>query len=499
MGGSSLPCCGQEAPQCALETVLRYACGLSTLFSMQFTAAEIRTMLREDAIGLALGSGLVFAGLLTLGLLAASRRRLAAPLWLGLFTILYGARLLVRTDTFRAGVDVAPAIWSYAESALTYVVPLPLILFARAVSPEWRRATTWNAVLVAAFALCAIASDVWLQRPNSARLPNNLIAVGFMLGLLGWVFLGGARPTRERRTLRIGVAAFALTALADNLRGVNVIDFPGPDLEPFGVIVTVACLGTLAAWRVAGDARRLVAIERELSIARDIQSSILPQAMPRIAGVTVAARYRPMTAVAGDFYDFVELGNERLGVLVADVTGHGVPAAMIASMVKVALASQHDRAEHPSDVLAGINRTLCGRLGGRYVTAAYVFVDAREGLVRYGAAGHPPMLHATGAGVDIARIDRNGLLLGFLESASYDEVELRLNGADRFVLYTDGLVEAANRADDFFGLDRVEDALVAAHALPPDAAADAVLSAMDSWSGLSASDDLTLVVIDRRH
>ena len=91
-------------------------------------------------------------------------------------------------------------------------------------------------------------------------------------------------------------------------------------------------------WRVIADAERLVAMNRELDIARQIQPSILPQSMPRIPGLTIVARYRPMTAVAGDFYDFLEIDPRRLGILVADVSGHGVPAALIASMVKVALA-----------------------------------------------------------------------------------------------------------------------------------------------------------------
>ena len=499
MGGSNLPCRGQEAPQRALMTVLPYCCSLSTLLSMQqFSAEDVRAMLREDAVGFALGSALVVAGLLTIGAIAFVRRRTAAPWWLGIFALLYGARLLIRTDTLRAAVEVAPGLWDYAESAITYVVPLPLILFVRSVSSEWRRVSTWSAAGVAVFAAGAIASDLILQRPDAAKVPNNLIAVVFMIGLLVWVFRRGLPRTRELRTVRIGVAAFSLTALADNLRGVHAIDFPGPELEPFGVIVTVACLGTLVAWRVIGDARRLVVIDRELSIARDIQSSILPQAMPSLAGVTVAARYRPMTAVAGDFYDFVEMGDERLGVLVADVTGHGVPAALIASMVKVALASQHERADRPAEVLAGINRALCGRLGGQYVTAAYLFVDAAAGVIRYAAAGHPPMLHAAARLPGIQRIEQNGLLLGFVEGAAYEDVEMRLDGSDRFLLYTDGLIEAADRTDDLFGIERVERTLATASTLAPEAAADAVLAAMDAWSGMPPSDDLTIVLVERR-
>jgi serine phosphatase RsbU (regulator of sigma subunit) len=185
-------------------------------------------------------------------------------------------------------------------------------------------------------------------------------------------------------------------------------------------------------------------------------------------------------------------------VLVADVTGHGVPAALIASMVKVALASQQSCADRPAQVLTGINRALCGRLAGRYVTAAYLFIDDRAGIVRYAAAGHPPMLQMYAAR-RVRRIEENGVLLGFLEDADYADTELRLEGHDRFLLYTDGLIEAANRSDDFFGIEGVEDALASAASLAAAAAADAVLAAKEAWSGLPPTDDLTLVVIDRSH
>src|SRR4030095_17245257 len=98
---------------------------------------------------------------------------------------------------------------------------------------------------------------------------------------VGRTFRPGSPGSRELRTVRIGVASFGLTALADNLRGMRLIAYPGPDLEPFGVTVTIACLGTLAAWRTIGEARRLVAIDRALAIARDIQTSILAPALPR--------------------------------------------------------------------------------------------------------------------------------------------------------------------------------------------------------------------------
>ncbi len=262
---------------------------------------DVSAMLRADAVSLALGGLLLVVGLLTIALWTAARRR-AAPLrrssggvvWLGVFACLYGVRLLVRTRTFRFGVDVAPWVWDYTAAAITYAIPLPIVLFVRAFWPAWRRVATIGGVGLIVFATYAIASDAILHRPESASTPNNLIALGFLTVLVGVLFWPGRAPSRELRTARIGVLSWSLTAVADNLRGIRAVAFPGPDLEPFGFTVLVVCLGTIAARRVLDDARRLVAIDRELAVARQIQSSILPQAMPRLARVTVAARYRPL-------------------------------------------------------------------------------------------------------------------------------------------------------------------------------------------------------------
>lgn len=266
-----------------------------------------------------------------------------------------------------------------------------------------------------------MTSDAILRRPDSARTPNNLIAIAFILAALGLLFRPGLAATRELRTLRVGVLAVSVAAVIDNLRGLGVLAFPGPDVEPVGFAVLIACLGTLAAWRALGNAERLVAIDKELSIARQIQSAILPRDMPRLPGLTVAARYQPMTAVAGDFYEFLEVDDERLGVLVADVSGHGV---------------------------------------------------------------------------GVREIEQNGLPLGLMEVARYEQLEQPLDGGDRFLLYTDGLVEATNAAGEFFGLERVKAAIGLGAARTPDAVADGLLAALSAWSGQPAGDDLTIVLVD---
>lgn len=463
---------------------------------MQVDLADLRSMMREDIVGLALGSGILVTGLLTLALVAVLRRRGTLLLWLGVFALLYGSRLLIRTGTIRLMFDLPASTWDYVAAAITYCVPIPVVLFSRGILPAWRRFWTTAAIGLAGFAAMAIASDALRDRPYSATVANNIIAIAFFAAFLCWLFRPGVKPSRELRTVRVGAVVVSLAAVVDNLRGMGVLTLSGPDLEPFGFTVFIASLAIVAVWRVVGDAQRLVAIERELKIAQQIQSSILPQAMPRVAGLTIAAHYRPMTAVAGDFYDFLEVDPHRLGILVADVSGHGVPAALIASMIKVALAAQREHAHSPAAVLGGMNQTLCGQLADQYVTAAYLFLDLRSRTIRYAAAGHPPMLRSSRAEGRVDEVVNNGLLLGFIENTSYEESEYPLQGDDRFLLYTDGLLEAANADDDFYGLERVKASLARTSTLQPHAVTASLLSTLDAWSGQPPSDDLTLVLID---
>src|SRR5260370_24928023 len=169
---------------------------------------------------------------------------------------------------------------------------------------------------------------------------------------------------------------------------------PGANIEPIGFLIFIAFLGYLAAHRTFANEEHLLAINKELQIANQIQSSILPREVPRLAGLEIVARYVPMSAVAGDFYDFLVLDDKHIGILVADVTGHGVPAALIASMLKVAFAGQSGHADDPARVLAALNRALCGKFEEHFVTAAYAFVDLERRVLRYPRAGHPPPILA---------------------------------------------------------------------------------------------------------
>jgi sigma-B regulation protein RsbU (phosphoserine phosphatase) len=207
-----------------------------------------------------------------------------------------------------------------------------------------------------------------------------------------------------------------------------------------------------------------------------------------------------MSAVAGDFYDFLTLENNQLGTLVADVTGHGVPAALIASMLKVAFAGQTALAQHPERVLVGLNQALCGKFESHFVTAAYLYADLDAKIVRYAAAGHPPLLLSSRSHGDARSIEQNGLVLGMFPEAAYSSLEIPLRSGDRYALYTDGLPESRNAAGEEFGLARCKQFLESHSRLTATALADALLGEILQWSARSSDrvqeDDMTLIVID---
>src|SRR5208282_3711050 len=266
-----------------------------------------------------------------------------------------------------------------------------------------------------------------------------------------------------------------------------------PLLEPFGFAVFLSFLGYVAARSTLQRDRQLKELQKELEVARRIQLSILPREFPASTNFRVAARYLPMTSVAGDFYDYIIADDHEVGLLIADVSGHGVPAALIASMVKLAAASQRAVAADPCRFLSGMNSALLGNTQNQFVTAAYVYLNSESGELRYSAAAHPPLLLVRNGRV--TRIEENGLMLAAFDFASYSTAVHKLETDDRIVMYTDGVVEASNAAGDFFGHNALCDLLTRTRELSPSMAADSIISSVRQWSG-KQDDDLTILICD---
>jgi sigma-B regulation protein RsbU (phosphoserine phosphatase) len=455
-------------------------------------AQALRDMLRSDAAPLVVGilvTAIGIGGLLLQGLRRASKDR--GLVWFGLFAILYGIRLLITTG-LSADLVGSRRVLLFLIWAITFTIGIPAAIFAWGlVSSEWNRTIRILLGAIAALAVLAIASYPVASLRPALLLINNLLVIGFTSAFLVYLFF--LRPTAVPglKVLRIGFGLFALFVMYTNLVSANLM--PGnAGLEFVGFFIYICFLGYIGAERMFRNEEHLLAIRKELEIARQIQASILPDRMPTITGLQLAARYLPMTEVAGDFYEFLVVDSQRLGILIADVSGHGVPAALVASMLKVAIAAQAPHADDPAQVMSGLNSILTGKLQGQFITAGYLFLDLNAGTGLYSAAGHPPLLHYCAAETAIHAVESNGLILGFLPTAVYESKALLLGANDRFLLYTDGVLEASRNGEEFGQARLLELFGVATTA---DQICGSVTAAVDHWASGVASDDITVVAM----
>jgi phosphoserine phosphatase RsbU/P len=338
-----------------------------------------------------------------------------------------------------------------------------------------------------------------LELANVTPSPDLILLDVMMPGMDGYEVCTRLKTAAETREIPV-IFLTGQTEIEDETRGfeVGAVDYIH---KPFSPAVVQARVRTHLVLRGIREqlAQQLLAIQKELETARQIQLSILPAEVPKIEGLDIAARYIPMSSVAGDFYDFIIVDEKHLGILVADVSGHGMPAALIASMLKIALAAQVTHAGDPAQVLLGLNQALCGKFQRHFVTAAYLFVDMEKQTLTYAGAGHPPLLLWGRPSEGVRAVVENGLFLGKFPEATYSSVELPLREGDWALLYTDGIPETINHSEIEFGTDRFKEFLESHQSTSADHFADRLLEELSQWSARDSGDDLdddiTLVAI----
>jgi phosphoserine phosphatase RsbU/P len=478
---------------------------LAILFLIQANAALSAARLRLELLPLAAAVVLFAFGAAAIILyFARSETRDLTLIYFGLFAILYALRLALSLETVRFSFGLSSAVLNYVRWFITCTIILPFELFLYQItSGPVRRFFGWVLRIQAVLSGLGIVLAAVGASLDSLSIANSIsVLVTVFSGAVAYMLAekkpGLGQPwNREIRIFAAGFGVWLLFIVSTNLRSLGIVG--GADFEFLGFLVFACCLGYITASRSLAKEELLVTLNKELEIARQIQGSTLPREVPRVAGLEIAARYVPMSAVAGDFYDFLVADERRVGILVADVTGHGVPAALIASMLKVAFAGQAAHAEDPARVLTGLNRALCGKFEDHFVTAVYVFMDLQTGRMRYAGAGHPPLLIASTANGGVHPAEENGLMLGLFPDAGYTSAEMQLSPGDRCLLYTDGLFEAMNEAHEEFGKARVSEFLQKHSQLPASQLATALLEEISRWAGHATGrrqeDDITLLVL----
>jgi len=235
-------------------------------------------------------------------------------------------------------------------------------------------------------------------------------------------------------------------------------------------------------------------LERDLSLARELQGRLLPQSSPKLAHLDVAAKFVPARAIGGDLYDFIPYSMSRLGIVIGDVSGKGAPAAIYAALVSGILRSHAPIEPAPAEMLSAVNLSLAERrIEGQFVSIIYAVWDDAQRSLTVSNSGLPRPIYVHGGKNEV--IEVTGLPLGLFDEAEYDELQFRMKPGDMFVFFSDGILDARNRKGDLFGRGRVEK-IVSDCSGDPATCVDAIFKAVAEHSaGVETFDDQTVVAI----
>ena len=276
------------------------------------------------------------------------------------------------------------------------------------------------------------------------------------------------------------------TCIIEHIRDITILEQLKTDLEEKNL--------TLAqAMRTLKQAQRN--IREDLRLARHIQEGLLPKAAPAIPGLSIALTYHPVADVGGDLYDFIPFSEERLGVFIGDASGHGLAASLIGTISKMSLYNNSKCEMPPREVLAAINRDLYTNIQtNHYLTCFLGIIDKARRTLTYSRAGHPIpiVIHRDGT---VHHLNSTGTFAGVIEDVGFEEAVFQYQSGDRIYLFTDGIYEIRNEAEQYFGYDFFVKTLTEFNSLP----LEQILPAVEErFSAYTYGDDYTLIVIEIR-
>jgi len=240
-------------------------------------------------------------------------------------------------------------------------------------------------------------------------------------------------------------------------------------------------------------------LEHELHVARELQASLLPRETPQLPGWEFVTRWRPAREVAGDYYDFISGDETGLGLVIADVAGKGMPAALFMVLTRSIVRASVDRAPSPANGVTHANRLLCADASeGMFVTLFYALLNPATGEVTYVNAGHNPPLLCRADHEQLTQLGPTGMVLGVMADAPFEQGTVHLRSGDFIVLYTDGVPDATDAQERGFGMDRLQSIILDHRRAPAVDIVAALERAIDDFAGPGDPfDDIAVVVVKR--
>lgn len=316
-----------------------------------------------------------------------------------------------------------------------------------------------------------------------------------------------ARFMMRRSVAILGLRSILCVPLEirDRIVGVLYVDnrmqvgvFTQADLDLLMTIASSAATAVENArlYQVAVDKGRL---ERELQMAREVQASFLPSETPHLPGWEFAACWRPAREVAGDYYDFIPVDPGRLGLVIADVTDKGMPAALFMVLTRSIVRASVGRASSPSDGITHANRLICAdSSGGMFVTLCYALLDPAACTLTYVNAGHNPPLLCEASQGQLSELESSGMALGVMSDAVFEQSTVCLGPGDFVVFYTDGVTDAIDAREHEFGMERLQHVILDHRRSSATEIMAALEQALSDFVGPSIPfDDIAIVVVRR--
>ncbi|MBA3273090.1 MAG: SpoIIE family protein phosphatase [Chthoniobacterales bacterium] len=321
--------------------------------------------------------------------------------------------------------------------------------------------------------------------------------------------LSGAPELANVRNSKLGTTSVMVTPLVYGKQNMGVLVLGnGPANPPFTAsdFVVFKSIGEQSAFAlytavIYSEANEKKRLDHDLRIAREIQRILLPAEAPKIPGFEISGLNIPANQVSGDYFDYIAIDQERLGVAIADVSGKGVPASLIMAICRSVLRSQAPENSSPSEVLKKVNRQLYPDIReDMFISMAYLVLDHVRATITMSRAGHDaPLLYRSATG-ELTPIKPPGLVLGIDSGSVFDRItgdfDVRLEKDDCLILYTDGVTEALDASGDEYGLERTMQSIRASAAEGPEAVINRIIADLRVFvDATPQNDDITLIAI----